>query len=407
MRHTAVARSTAAGSAVSSRTSARTWRSGADGLWDHLADFVCFDAGNALGHHASALDLLFTSDAASNSLGHGEWLLTTDRVRNSAGLHFGHGTTGLDRYTSRALFWNHLADLVRNALRDLFTHHAAGANRNLVDDLLGHHAADGDRNLGDDRFWNLTANRDRHDLLADDRLIRRTGDLLADDVRTPLRSARVEATLSHGHAGVSAGVADTLWIAETGVPDALDGPTTAVASHSLVGGDRLHRRVATFLIDRFADVANHRATAFLLDRFGDRSLHATTDFASAFFPHRLLDRVVAFAIHRLGDGTHHGVRFFAFGRFDDLAGHLVRLLSIRRFDNVAIAGLLHVLIGRVVHGAADGVRLRLLYLVIDCPLTLLTFHAACRVTCCGFAGRCRTTAVTGRAAVAPGRCRLW
>lgn len=403
MWHTTVARSTAASGTVTGRTSAR-WT---DSLWDHLADFVRFHARNALGHHASALDLLFTWDAARNSLGHGEGLLTTDLIRNAAGLRFGDGTAGLDWNSSRALFRNQLADLVRDSLRDLFTDHFAGANRNLVDDLFGHHTADLNRNLGDDRLGNLAADRHRDDLLADHGLIRRARNLLADDVRTPDGLAGVESSWDHRHASVTAFIADAGWEAEAVVPDFLRCPATTIAAHRFVGGDRLHGRVATFLIDRFADVADHRTTAFLLDRLGDRSLHATANFASAFFPHGFLDRVVAFAIHRFGDRTHHGVGLFAFGRFDDLASDLVLLFAVCRFHDIAIAGLLHVFIGRVVHGAADRVRLRFLDVVIDCPLTLLTFHAACRVTCCGLAGRCRTTAITSGAAIAPSRCRLW
>ena len=403
MRHTTVPRSTATGATITRRTSAR-W---ADGLWDHLADFVRFYARNALGDHAGALDLLFTWDAARNSLGHSERLLTADRIRDSAGLHFGDGTAGLDWNAASALFRHHLADLVRNALGDLLTHHAAGANGNLVDNLFGHHAANLNRNLRDDGFRNLSADGHRNDLLADHRLVSRAGNLLADDVRTPDWFAGVETSWDHRHASVAAFIADASWEAEAVVPDFLRCPTTTVARHRLVGGDRLHRGVATFLVDRFADVADDSATAFAFDRFGDGSLHAATDFASAFFPHWLLDRVVAFAIHRLGDRTHHGVSFFSLGRFDDLAIDLILLFAVRRFDHVAVAGLLHVLIGRVVHGAADGIRLRFLYIVVDCPLTLLTFHATCGVTCCGFAGRCRTTAETSGTAIAPSRCRLW
>jgi hypothetical protein len=376
-------------------------------LWDHLADFVRFHARNALGHHASALDLLFTRDAARDSLGHGEGLLSADLIRSAAGLHFGDGTAGLDRNSSSALFRNQLADLVRNSLRDLFTDHFAGAIWDSVNNLLGHDAADLNRNLGDDRLGNLAADRHGDDLLADHGLIRRAGNLLTDDVRTPDGFAGVKASWDHCHASVAAFIADAAWEAEAVVPDFFCCPTTTVPADRLVSGDGLHRGVATFLIDRLADVADDRASAFPLDRFGDGSLHATTNFASAFFPHRLLDGVVAFAIHRFGDRTHHRVGLFALGRFNDLTSDLVLLLAICRFHDIAIAGLLHVFVGRVVHGAADGIRLRLLYVVIDCPLTLLTFHAACRVTCCGLAGRCRTTAVTSGAAIAPSRCRLW
>lgn len=183
-----------------SRTSTRCTTGRTDRLRNEFADFVRFHARNALRYHAGTLDLFFTRDTASDSLGHHERFLTADRVRNAAGLGFGDGSARLDRNSAGALFRNHLADLVRDPLSHLFADHAAGLDWNLFHDGFIHDPADLNRNLGDDRFGYLTTDSDGDNLLADDWLIGRAGNLSANHVRAPDRAQRVETARHHRQA---------------------------------------------------------------------------------------------------------------------------------------------------------------------------------------------------------------
>lgn len=353
------------------------------------------------------MDLFFAWDAASDSLCDHKRFLAADRVRHTAGLGFGHCAAGLDRNPAGTFFGHHAADLVRNSLNDLLTDHATRTDRNLFDNLLGHDTADLDRNLGDDRFADLAADSDWHNLLANRGLIGRARNLAFDDVWTPDRTAGVEATWNHGHAGVAAFVTHTCRVTETLVPGSLDRPASTVLANSSVRGDGLHHGVAAFLINRFADIPDDVASTFAFNRFGHWSLNATADFASGFFPDRSLHCVSAFAVLSFGHRPHHGVSLFAIRRLDDLASNLVLLFAVRRFDDVAIAGLLHVFVGSLVHRAAHGVGLRFLHVVIDRALTLLPFDPTCRVTCRRLAGCRWAAAVTGCSTVTPGPRGLW
>jgi len=386
-----------------SRTATRCTTGRTDRLRNELADFVRFHAWNALRHHPGALDLFFARNTASDSLGHHERFLTADRVRNAAGLGFGDSTAGLDRNSTGALFRYHLADLVRDPLSHLFADHTAGLDRNLFHDGFIHDPADLNWNLGDDGFGNLTADRHWYDLLADNWLIGRAGDLSANNIRTPDGSQRVETARYHGQSRVSAFISHASGEAEAGVPGSLQRPLATIFLNGAIGGDRLHHRVATFLVDRFADIADDRAAAFPFDRFGHRTLNAATDFTSRFFPDRLLDSVVAFAVQRLCHGSHHRVLLFTISRLDHLMGDLVLLFAIRCFNNVAVARGLHVFVRCLIDSATDGVGLCFLNVLVDCPLTLLSFDATCRVTRRRLTNRCRTTAIACRSTVAPGR----
>lgn len=375
---------------------------------NQAADFVRFDARHALRHHPRAIGLNFTWNASCNAFRHGKRFLPTNRIGNPTGFRFGHSPTCLKRHASGAFFRNHFADLVGHFLDVCFADGPASPHRDLFNDFLRNHAADGIRHFGDNCFGNHSTNRNRANLTNDLRLIRGARDLTADNIRAPDPTARIESGhLGHTDLGASAGTTrNQPRAAGTRMIDLLLLPLSAILLHRPISCDRLHDRVAAFLIHDFGLLAHDCLVAFSFECLGHWSLNTATNFACRFVPDLSLRRIGLIAIHGFRDGTHHGVTFFTFGRLVNLTIHLVFLIAVGDFADRSLAGFLDVFVGSLVNGPTDRILLWFLNCVVNGSLTGLSFHAARRVATGLLTGGCRTAAIARGAAVTTGRSRL-